>query len=352
MTNIKGSHAMRRKRSVGQRFLSGLLQIGLVFATVGQEAIAEDGTMLQIEKIEAVAYGAFVNGHFSRLNSMVEDFRSSKGRLPDGRWKLTFVTSGLTRGVVPRDVAAWEARLAIFDKWLSTTPDDPVPHLAKAIALVSYAWDARGGGYANSVKESDWPIFRKRIADARAVLEKAPKISKNNPLWYDTMQTIALAQSWPMENYGKLFQEGVDKEPTYYFLYFNAASYFLPRWHGNPSDLAKFVDYAVEKSSRQEGQTLYARIYWSLLWALRDNTFAPAYAQWPRMRQGFSDIVKSYPDNWNLNAFVYYACMAKDSATVRQIAPRLKTIEKDLWEDPNAYKTCLETALKGSGKTQ
>jgi len=174
MTNFKGSYAMRRMRSVNQRFLSGLCLIVLVFATGGQVAMAEDGTMLQIEKIEGMAYGALVNKDFSRLNSMVEDFRSSKGRLPDGRWKLTFVTSGLTRGVVARDEAAWKARLALFDKWLSTTPNDPAPHLAKAIALVSYAWDARGGGYANSVRESDWPIFRKRLVDARDALECKP----------------------------------------------------------------------------------------------------------------------------------------------------------------------------------
>ena len=167
----------------------------------------------------------------------------------------------------------------------------PLPYLAKASFLIAYAWDARGTGYANTVKTADWQIFRERISQARKVLERSATISKKSPLWYECMQQIATAQSWSEDDFLHLFREGVDKEPTYYFLYFNAATYLLPRWHGSATKLADFVNGAVKATEIQEGQTLYARIYWSLLWALGDQTFAPGYADWTRMRRGFEDIV-------------------------------------------------------------
>lgn len=298
--------------------------------------------------MEADAIGFLLIEDFASLNAMAGALNNSKERLPDGRWKLTFVFSNLTSDIRKHDEHAWKSRLEQFDRWISKTPNDATPYIAKANALTSYAWDARGGGYANTVKESDSLLFKKRIADARTVLESVPQISKNSPMWYNSMQTVALAQGWTMEEYGKLFQEAVKKEPTYYFLYFNAATYFLPRWHGDAKEIARFVEYAVESSKSKEGQTLYARIYWSLLWALGDNTFGPENAQWPRMRQGFRDIVKSYPDNWNINAFVYYACMAKDFETVAQIAPKITTMENGLWQSPVRYTSCLDMAKKFS----
>ena len=316
----------------------------LFFSVFTKVVFAADGTIEQIKKIEGDALGFLLKEDFSALNAMAAEYNNSKSRLPDGRWKLTFVFSNLEGGIGKHDDAAWKARLGLIEKWISKTPSDSTPYLAKADALVGYAWDARGGGYANTVKETDWQTFKKRISDARSVLENAPPSAKNSVQWYDTMQSIALAQAWPMDEYGKLFQEAVSKEPTYYFFYFNAATYFLPRWHGDAQQLAQFVEYAVESSKSREGQTLYARIYWSQLGLLGNDTFAPGYAQWSRMRQGFKDIVKSYPDNWNINAFVYYACMAGDYETVGQVAPKITNIEIDLWSNPAKYTGCLDRA--------
>jgi hypothetical protein len=337
-----------KNKILNSQFFKGLGIVSISFVLLTKVAIASDGTQAQIKKIEADAYGFLMKDDFASLNAMAGAFNNSKERLPDGRWKLTFVFSNLTSGIGKHDEAAWKARLELIDKWISKSPNDSTPYIAKADALTRYAWDARGGGYADTVEESDWVVFKKRIADARTVLESAPQISKNSPLWYDAMQTVALAQAWTMEQYGQLFQEAVKREPTYYFLYFNAATYFLPRWHGDAKEIARFVEYAVESSKAKEGQTLYARIYWSLLWALGDNTFSPGNAQWPRMRQGFRDIVKSYPDNWNINAFAYYACMANDLETVAQIAPKITTMETGLWQSPSRYTSCLDMARKFS----
>ncbi|MGZ4982314.1 MAG: hypothetical protein ACXWAB_12810 [Methylobacter sp.] len=322
------------------------LIFALYLVAISTITFAAEGT-IEISKNIAVSAGeALSSKKFSLINSMADKMRESKERLPDGRWKLPFVTNSLVADLKGKDDKAWATRLALFDKWIAQTPKNSTPYLAKAEALVAYAWEARGDGWADSVKEQDWVLFRKRLSEARKMLEDSAATSKNSSVWFEIMQTIALGESWPIEEYSKLFNESVSREPTYYFHYFHAATYFLPRWHGSADKLTQFIDNAVNNTQAKEGQTLYTRIYWSLLWALKDKTFSPGYANWPRMKEGFVDILKSYPDNWNLNAFSYYACMAKDWATVNETIPKLSNVELNIWEDADNFQLCVSQAEK------
>lgn len=315
------------------------LAISICLASMANAATP---TLQAIDEIESQALSLLVSEQFDRLNATTDDMRTSKARLPDGRWKLAFVTSGLQKGLAARDESAWQRRLLLIDKWIAKTPDNAAPHLAKASLLISYAWDARGPGYADTVKEGDWVKFHQRLKQAREVLQSSSRVSGNSPVWYESMQTVATGQAWSEDDFQQLFQEGVSKEPTYYFLYFNAANYLLPRWHGSAAKLTKFVDSAVAATKKQEGETLYARIYWSLLWALRDETFSPGYADWRRMRDGFESITRDYPDNWNLNAFTYYACMAGDWKTAQRIGSKLTSVAVNLWKTEETYQRCMQ----------
>jgi len=309
-------------------------------------ATAAEGTQERIDSIWASVQTAFVAKRFETINDLAGQMRRERSRLPDGRWELPFVTSAIEWNLPSHDDAAWQARLAQVDEWIAKTPQDSTPYLAKAILLTAYAWDARGGGWANTVDENGWRLFNERLVAARNVLEASSTISKTNPVWYETMQTVALGQSWPEPAYTSLFNEAVHREPTYYFYYFNAAQYFLPRWQGRPGDLAQFVDQAVDRTQSKEGQTLYARIYWSLLWAFETRTFAPDRANWPRMRQGFQDILRSYPDNWNANAFAFYACMAEDWPTYLQATRMVTHPEARMWMFGLDMSSCSQRAGK------
>jgi len=164
------------------------------------------------------------------------------------------------------------------------------------------------------------------------------------------MEVVALAQNWPKPEFDYLYEKAVEVAPTYYFIHFKAADYYQPRWHGSRKALRQFVENAVEKSKAKEGMTLYTRIYWSQLWALKENTFAPGYAEWRKMRQGFLDIEKDYSDSvWNLNAFAYYACLAEDWATVDKLAKRIGTKPHlSIWSSASKYYTCKNHTAEGS----
>jgi hypothetical protein len=292
---------------------------------------AAEGTQDRIDTIQTDARRALLEGRFESIDEMAKQMQLQRSRLADGRWELPFVTSAFVWNIKPRDSSAWETRLQQIDRWIARTPKESTPYLAKAAVLISYAWDARGAGWAETVRNEDWPVFTGRLTAAQHVLEESAAISKTSPIWYDAMQTIALGLSWPENKYSEIFNEAVQREPTYYVFYFNAARYYLPRWHGNDGDVARFVDAAVGGTRDTEGETLYARIYWSLLWAYEDYTFLPGRANWSRMRQGFRDILRVYPDNWNINAFAFYACMAEDWPTYLQAAQQMSSAEPRLW---------------------
>ncbi len=288
----------------------------------------------------------FYTQDFEAINKLDDQYRNSQSRLPDGRWNLTFIYANLGNVSSRGAEAEWAHKLKLVNEWVEKTPNHPAPYLAKAEILISYAWDARGSGWANTVTDEQWGLFNTRIEEARKVLEDSSSITATHPYWFLEMELIAKAQSWPVEDFKKLYDLASDMYPTYYFIHFRAADYYQPRWHGSRRELRDFVNAAVEKSKEEEGLTLYTRIYWSQLWALEESTFADGYAEWPKMKQGFEDIMRDYPSStWNLNAFAYYSCIAKDWATTRQL---IKKIGNDphlsIWGSKSKYYTCKSYA--------
>jgi hypothetical protein len=64
------------------------------------------------------------------------------------------------------------------------------------------------------------------------------------------------------------------------------------------------------------------------------------------MLQGFRDILHSYPDNWNINAFAFYACMAKDWPTHLEVSRRMTRTEPRMWAFGLIPEVCTKRAAK------
>lgn len=294
----------------------------------------------------------FTSHDFTGINEQEYKYRTTQSRLPDGRWELTFIYSKL--GVVSKRGAEdeWKNKIKLVDEWINLTPNQPAPYLAKAEILINYAWDARGGSWAKTVTPEQWGVFHERIKEARKVLEESSRITKDNPYWYLKMEIIAKAQNWPEEGFDALYSAAVKAAPTYYFIHFRAADYYQPRWHGSRKKLREFVDNAVSNSKTLEGMTLYTRIYWSQLWALKNNTFSPGYAEWKNMRQGFEDIMQHHPGSvWNLNAYAFYACMANDWPTTHRLLNQINNRPHlSIWKSKSRYTHCKQLSERHHNK--
>lgn len=292
-------------------------------------------------RISKTAQDAFLRGDFSRLEETSRSYRTTKNRTASGIWKLTLFYSGISIGIDAEAKANAKQQEAAYrklndktKKWAQQYPDSPSAHIAQSIVHISHAWAYRGGGYAASVKPEAWPLFRKYISLARQNLETHKTVAAADPRWYETMLTVARAEGWERSKFDNLLNEALDREPSFYETYFSALNYLLPQWSGGTREIEEFARKAAQRTLKQEGRGMYARIYWFASQTHFENDlFSKSFAAWPLMKNGFEDIIARYPDDWNLNNYAKFACLAHDKPKVRELMKRIeRSIVVEAWE--------------------
>jgi hypothetical protein len=291
------------------------------------------------QRIASAVHRLFLEHNFSALEKQAGDLRRNKTRLPEGRWELRAFYDGLTgAGYVGDDPAKWREVFATLDAWHQLFPNSITEPVTRAHTLVDYAWQARGTGWSSEVTAEGGHLMHDRLAQARDCLETAAKLPTRCPEWYVVMQSVALGQSWKRPEVDRLFEEAVAREPTYYEYYFDKAYYLTPRWFGHRGEWEHFAEDAPAHYDKQEGQALYTRIAWSKDF-LYGDLLRESAIQWPRMRDGFRDLLKQWPDSaWNKNNFCRFACYAGDHATAAELFDGLgDNLDYDVWHSRNQF---------------
>lgn len=300
------------------------------------------------------SHSAFSRSDFSELNRSARVYRTEKSRSASGLWRLTSFYTGIKRAIAAErnGMPGSENEFALVEKktvqWARAFPDQPAPHIVHASLLMERAWAFRGHDYARKVDVKNWAPFRYYLAMARQYLEANKKVAAVDPQWYVEMLIIAKAQNWNRADFERLLAEALDHEPLFYQTYFMALNYLLPKWHGDIFEIEAFAQSAVKRTSMREGRGLYARIYWYASQAQFNNRlFEESRVDWLRMRDGFEDVIKQFPDSWNLNNYAKFACLAKDKAKVQQLMERIGTdIVADAWDPPSQQVDCMLWATR------
>lgn len=308
-----------------------------------------DDAVKEAEQIGAQVEKHFYARQFKAIQTLDEQLRTSRQRqrLSDGRWSITFLLSQLgVSSYNSKNYDEWLLKEKIANEWIAQAPGELTPYLARAVIELGHAWAIRGNGYASQISAERMAAFKRQVARARSTLEHPVFEKQRHPLWFYNMLEIAKLQSWDPNSFKTLFDAGVQLYPGYEFLYFQATEYYQPFWLGSKDDLKRFVDESVERTRATEGMVMYTRLYWYMLHRLRDKTFDPGHAQWAPMKQGFERLMQDYPQSkWNLNAFGYYACMARDWATFSKLQTMIdEAPAMAIWNQPSRYYTCAEQA--------
>ncbi|MFL6657786.1 MAG: hypothetical protein ACJ8GW_06935 [Massilia sp.] len=290
--------------------------------------------------------GMLYAGNFKALDAAVIHHRRADATMPDGRptlpgfyVELTHTADGNCEASL--DEAPWKELRARLEQWRSHTRDRSAPALALAILDVSEGWKARGGGFAGTVSEEGNARFQARVARGRAALEKLRAVAKIDPSWYDAMLDVGLAQGWDKEHYALLLDQAIGAYPYYFPLYFTATRYYTEKWHGSPGDMDALIEKAVAATRARQGQTMYARLHW----LLDDQSSFPKNVDWPRMKTGFDDMLKDFPDNWNRNNYAHFACYANDAVAFKSQADYVKTnYIPAVWGNRRSFDICQQFA--------
>jgi hypothetical protein len=279
---------------------------------------------------------------FTELDCLADHARSGKERLPGGLWKIHLLYTGLTQPV-PHPMHAtqedWAYLLQQLQRWVKTRPQSITARVALASAYLDYASDARGSGYADTVSESGWKLFRERTAEAKRILEDASKLPTKCPEWYVAMQTVSINEGWSISDARALFEEAFKYEPEYYTYARQLAFYLLPKWSGDPGDTEKFVQEIADRVGGDKGDILYFQVAAAnyVTCGCKDE---PALS-WDRIKRGFEASEKRYGASMlNLNRMAYLASYygERDPVYADRIFPRIgEQWDEDSWGNKKTF---------------
>ena len=278
---------------------------------------------------------------FASIDREAQKVRLNKERLPGGYWKLRAVYDALEEPALGDKASDgdWEDQLNGLSSWSKQQPNSVTAKVALASAWKGYAWKARGKGYSDSVKDASWDVFHKRLDSARQALSEASSLDERCPYWFMTALWVGLGQGWERDALDKIFDAGVQLEPTFYYLYQTKATYLLPRWGGTEGEWEKFADETALRLGGHQGNIVFFAIYSQML-ALHGmtlmNNHQPAV---PKLLAGYHSIEKLYGSSAHrLNEACFFACFGNDVQTTAELFQRLSDdYDETVWHSKQTY---------------
>lgn len=269
------------------------------------------------QDIKEQAWSLFGAKDYAGLDALIRRHRESRECYASGFWKLNEVHTGLALPKKASD-AKWADHLAALKDWAKASPQSVAARIKLAEELTSYGWRARGGGYAKTVTDKGWELFRTRLAESAQVLAKARQLDEKCPRLWSAMLQVALGLAMPRADYDKLFTEAVQAYPQYTAFYTRKANYLLPRWHGKPGEWEKFLGQAADEIGGDDGDVLYARVAWNTQDSPLRNVFKESAISWERVNRGLKILESRFPQSACVrNQRAYMACLAGDRDQAR-----------------------------------
>lgn len=290
-------------------------------AAQGNAAGAVDQPEEEIKSFRTKARGYFKASDFRALEDMVAQIRSGPPVFASGSWRLYQFYSAIEPNRKDSD-EIWRQEEGILQAWEMAFPKSITARIAHANFMTSYAWKARGSGWANSVNEEGWKVFGDRLSAAQKILTDAREMQPRCPMWWRVEMTVALGGGWDRSQEARLLAEAKKFFPQFYG-YDTAHAYFLlPRWNGEEGDWEKSAEEEMQRPDGL-GAEGYARVVASLT-EYYGNIFRETHASWPKTREGFEQIHKKYPASLqNLTMFFELACIAGDRELAQQLLKEL-----------------------------
>ena len=312
---------------------------------IAQEAYSPTDEINVRHGIQVEARLLFEQGKFAALNGMARQL--GQELTPSGTPKLQYLYAGLMDYAdyqtpsltdVP-NVKRWQM---LFDRvagWVKRAPS-PAAYIALAKFHHHFAWAWRGDGMANTVSDNAWAPYHQQLKIEHDILMAHKAEAASDPEWYYTMENLALEQNWSASESQKLYSEALARYPYYDRLYFAIANGLQPKWGGSWQAVEKFADESARATKSRMGDMLYTRIYEQTL-DCRCEAFGDTKVNWPRMRGGFQQMVKHFPEPWNANRFADFACQAEDRETAQAVLAKLPAVVTPAWDGgEGAYRQC------------
>jgi hypothetical protein len=267
---------------------------------------------------------AFQSRKFADLDDLYKRWCTGRDRFADGRWKLTQYEAGFKGWFSAWN--RWDLDLQAIQAWQKERAGSEAAWVAEAVYWQSYAWRARGTGYADTVSQDAWELFKERLNKSKAILSRIHSSNSSCPAPYAMTITVLLELGAPRKLIQAVYEEGAKRFPQYHGIYFAMARTYEPKWGGSAEEYEKFANDAARATKDFEGGAMYSRIYW-----LVDNNQgipfraeSPAPPRWQSLKAGYQDLMRLYPASMNnLTKFTDVTCRSHDSELYRTLRSRI-----------------------------
>ena len=265
-------------------------------APFGARPKSTPGNLQTEQEYESPIKQYFSQENFDQLEKAATEAREGKGRILGGVWKLFAFYDAVDTTFIREhsDESDWKMNLDSLKRWVGAKPDSAAARISLAQAYVGYAWQARGGGYADSVSEEGWELYGERIALAAATLAEAARLKQKCPYWFEVMQNVALAQGWDKSQARELMELAVASEPHFYHFYREYAYFLQPKWYGDKGEAEAFAKEISDRVGGQEGDFLYFEIASLVACQCDSEKTALQNMSWPRIKQGYAALEQLY----------------------------------------------------------
>ena len=337
------------------------LSTGVLLGTTYLAACADDATPIKFvlgatggkdasarQKITGDTTRLLAARNFKALESNYQKFTQGS-RTPSGMWELSaFYDTLANQSQLKRDPAYWRTRLALAAAWRKQFPQSVAARLFEVDINLQRTKAYRGTTDFAAVSAADRAEVMQASSAAMKLLEesKAHAAKARDPRWYQAMLgVLPYTSEFSQVTMKRFLDEGRALYPAYHGIYETAAFYAEPRWHGAP-DADDQIAREASNLAGDEQPSMYARIYRYLDQNYyHGKIFEVSHADWPTLRTSFAHLARQYPDAWNLNAYGYYACLAKDYGTMHDVVqrPGFEPLEQ-VWGDGGLtiYDKCMK----------
>jgi len=281
------------------------------------------------------------DGNFAELENIAQTNRLERGRFVAGNWRNNDFFNGvvlLDSGNDDESDSDYRKQFARLNKWQAARPESAAAKIALAKLYVYYADFVRGSGYANTVSDDHWELYRTRAALGKQALLEAARLKQRDPQWYLVMQAVAHNEGWDKTSMRELLDNALRFEPEYFHFYRNYADYLLPQWYGDAGELQAFAEEVASKHPEPTGSILYFQIMASLACYCRQETEELKGGDWQKLQLGYANLEKLYGlSNLNANRFAEMAFVFGDKAVASEAFTHVIKRESVVWLTEDSY---------------
>ena len=287
---------------------------------------------------------------YNKLDELAAKLRSSKEHYADGFWKLSevYYTLNVSNNIygiamsytIPDTL--FENRLSELQDWINAKPDSITARLAFASVQIDYAWNARGGGWANTVTDKGWQLLSERLNEAAKTLREAGNMKEKCPVYWTLMTSLMVGMQLPKEQLNDIFNQAITYEPDFAGFYVSRANYLLPRWYGDQGEWENDLAKSADKRGGDDGDALYAQVIWRLNRSTAfDNIFQDNNLSWPRVKKGLEVLERRYPNSLAVkNEGAYLAIVARDAQAAREFFDDTKgQMDNTIWKSQYEFRS-------------